>query len=73
MNDLVRNPDGKVSESKVWANVGKAICVYLILAYTNAVLTTEYTLLTLLLFIIAPDLVKKIVTMRFGTPPQGAK
>lgn len=73
LNDLVRNPEGHVSESKVWANIGKGICVYLLLAYTEEAMKTEYTLMTLLLFVIIPDLIKKLLSMRFGLQEGGKK
>lgn len=66
VNDLFMR-DGQVEESKLWANVGKGCCVYLMLAYTDEVLKTEYTLMTLLVFVVAPDLLKKWLTMRLGS------
>ena len=65
VNDLFMR-DGQVEESKLWANLGKGVCVYLMLAYTDEVLKTEYTLFTLLLFVVTPDLIKKFMSMRFG-------
>lgn len=68
INDLFMR-DGQVEESKVWANIGKGCCVYLIFAFTDTVLHTENTLMTLLLFVIAPDMIKKFLSMRFGGDP----
>lgn len=65
LSDLVMR-NGEVEESKVWANVGKFLCCYLILAYTDKVMDTEYTLLTLLSLVIAPELVKKFLTLKMG-------
>ena len=67
LNDAVRSDDGRFSESKAWAGVGKLICVYLLLIYTDAVLHTEYTLVTLLAFVIAPDLVKRVIGAKYGS------
>ena len=67
-NDLFMR-DGQVEESKLWASVGKGCCVWLILTQTDEVLKTEYTLMTLLIFVIAPDLLKKFLSMRFGGEP----
>jgi hypothetical protein len=64
-NDLFMR-DGQMEESKFWANVGKALCAWLIITQTDSVMHTEYTLFTLLLFIVFPDLIKKFMTMRFG-------
>ena len=72
VNDLFMR-DGEVEESKLWANVGKGVCVYLLLVYTDDVLKTEYTLVTLLIFVIAPDMVKKLISMRFGIQDKGGK
>ena len=66
LNDAVRSDDGRFSESKAWAGVGKLICVYLLMVYTDAVLHTEYTLVTLLAFVIAPDLVKRVIGAKYG-------
>jgi hypothetical protein len=66
LNEMATGPDGRFSESKAWASVGKLCCVYLLMFHTEPVLHEEYTLLTLLTFVIAPDLVKKFMMMRFN-------
>lgn len=66
LNESVRAPDGTFSEAKAWSNVGKLLCAWLIVGYTEMVLKTEYTLFTLLLFLIAPDLIKKFLVLRLG-------
>ena len=65
VNDLFMR-DGQVEESKLWANIGKGIACYLMVAYTKEVMETEYTLTTLLVFVVAPDLLKKFMSMRLG-------
>lgn len=65
INDLFMR-DGQVEESKLFAVIGKVACLWLIFKHTAEVLTTEFTLTTLLVFIIAPDIAKKFLTMRFG-------
>jgi len=68
INDLFMR-EGQVEESKLWSNIGKGLCFYLIVSYTDEVLKTEYTLFTLLIFLITPDLIKKFISMRFGGDP----
>ena len=65
VNDLFMR-DGQVEESKLFAVVGKVSCLWLIFKHTSEVLHTEWTLTTLLVFIIAPDIAKKFLSMRFG-------
>lgn len=66
LNEAALGPDGVFSEAKVMAIFGQFVCLYLLLFYTEEVLKVEYTLLTLLSFVIIPDSVKKIITMRYG-------
>jgi len=53
-------------EAKIMALFGQFTCLWLLIWYTDQVLHTEYTLLTLLVFIVAPDSIKKFLNMRFG-------
>jgi hypothetical protein len=57
---------GEAQESKVWAQIGKGLCVWLIYKHADALIGQWETLFVLLLFIIAPELIKKFITMRFG-------
>ena len=58
---------GEVQESKIWAQVGKGLCVWLIWKHAELLIDHENTLFVLLLFIILPELIKKFITMRWGT------
>lgn len=72
INDLfMRN--GQVEEAKLFAGIGKMACIWLIFKHTDSVLQTENTLITLLLFLIMPDLLKKWLSMRFGGTEQPTK
>ena len=64
LNDFVRGPDGAVSEAKAFSIAGKVVCLYLLLWWTSEVMHTEWTLTTLLSFLIAPDLVKAAIKAR---------
>ena len=57
---------GEVQESKIWAQVGKGLCVWLIWKHAELLIDHENTLFVLLLFIILPELIKKFITMRWG-------
>ena len=69
INDLFMR-DGQVEESKLFAVAGKIACLWLIFNHTGDVLKTEWTLTTLLVFVIIPDIAKKFLSMRFGQPEQ---
>ena len=68
LNDAVRT-EGRFSEAKAWASIGKLICVYLLLLHTDEVMRTEYTLLTLLTFLILPKLIEKLPALRGSNAP----
>lgn len=57
---------GELQESKVWAQVGKGLCVWLIWKHADKLIAQWEALFVLLLFIILPELIKKFITMRFG-------
>jgi hypothetical protein len=57
---------GEVQESKIWAQIGKGLCVWLIWKYADALITHENVLFVLMLFLIFPELIKKFITMRYG-------
>lgn len=57
---------GEAQESKIWSQIGKGLCVWLIYKHADALIGQWEALFVLLLFIIAPELVKKFITMRFG-------
>jgi hypothetical protein len=63
---LWRSPDGRGSESKLWVNVGKGLCAFLIVWHTTAIIDHSDTLLILLGFLIVPDIIKKVLSMRFA-------
>jgi hypothetical protein len=68
LNDLVRSPDGKVSEAKGFAVAFKVAMMYVFLKHTEAILA-EWTILSIFVTaFIAPDLLKKILTMKAGVP-----
>lgn len=57
---------GELQESKVWAQVGKGLCVWLIWKHADKLIGQWEALFVLLLFIIMPELIKKFITMRYG-------
>ena len=72
-NDLVRDQNGQVSEAKAWANVGKGIAAYLLIEHTQYIVDRWDALITLLCILVLPDMLKKIITMKYGgngTPKQ---
>lgn len=71
--DCIRSPDGRTSEAKIWANVGKAICVLIILWHLNDIVGYSDALVVLLLILVMPDLLKKWISMRYNGPQPPAK
>lgn len=66
LNDLVRSPDGKVSEAKAFAIAFKAALLYVFLNKVGAVLADWMILSLFIAAFIAPDLLKKILAMKAG-------
>ena len=66
LNDLVRNADGRVSEAKTWAVIGKACAVWLLLHHTEYIVDRADALAVLLSIVILPDVFKKIIDAKYG-------
>lgn len=64
--EMIRDPSGRLSEAKVWANAYKAAGLYVLVAYADKVLTDWMLLSVVLLAGIAPDVLKKVITVRAG-------
>lgn len=63
LNDMfMRN--GEMQESKAWANMYKGAGLWILLNYTEKVLADWSILMVLMVVGIAPDLLKKAITMR---------
>lgn len=58
--------DGEFQESKMWAQVGKCVCLWLIYKYAELLINHWEVLLVLISWLIAPEIAKKAITMRFG-------
>ena len=57
---------GEAQESKLFATVGKIIIVALIYYHAAELIDNWEALLVLLSWLIAPDIAKKLITMKFG-------
>lgn len=73
LNDLVRDPAGRVSEAKAYAVVFKASMVYVFLKHTELILKDWMILAVFVTAMLAPDLLKKILSMRVGVPGEVKK
>lgn len=76
LNDLVRGPDGKVAEAKVGAVAFKAAMIYVFLEHAVLVLKDWMVLAVFVTALLAPDLLKKLMSMKLGTgssEPKGPK
>lgn len=68
LNDLVRSPDGKVSEAKGGAVLFKTAMLYVFVVKIDAILADWIILSIFVTAFIAPDLLKKVLTMKAGVP-----
>lgn len=66
LGEIIRDPQGRVSEAKVFSALGKAALLYVLIAYTPALIERWEVLAVIVLALIAPDLLKKLLTLRFG-------
>lgn len=69
---LICSPDGRVSESKLWTNIGKAVAVYLLLTNASTIVAHWEVVATLLGAVIAPELFKKHLAMKARRNSGGA-
>ena len=69
INDLIRGEDGKISGSKIGTYAGQYISGYLLL--TSAVLPSWDELAVLFTVLIAPEMWKMVLKMKYGSVPGG--
>jgi len=73
LNDLVRDPSGRVAEAKVFAVLFKSSMVYVFLKHTELILKDWLVLTVFVAAMLMPDLLKKILSMRVGVSGEGKK
>ena len=66
INDLVRDESGRVSPSKIGGIAGQVIAGKYLLVHWEAVIGAWDVLTILLSVLIAPELFKKLLTMKYG-------
>lgn len=66
LNDLVRGPDGKVSEAKVGALAFKALLFYTFIHYADSILKQWEIFSVFVTTFIVPDALKKILEAKAG-------
>lgn len=66
LNDLVRDPAGKVAEAKVFAVGFKVSMIYVFIKHAEAIIKDWMVLLVFCAALLMPDLLKKIIAMRAG-------
>lgn len=66
LNELVRDPQGKVSAGKVGSIVGQFIAAKYLLVHNGELIGKPEALLILLCVLTVPELVKKLVQMKYG-------
>lgn len=71
LNDLVRDESGRLSPSKVGTLAGQWIAVKLILEHGAVIIANWDSLTVLFSVLIAPELFKKLMHMKYGGPVTG--
>jgi len=66
INDLVRDESGKVSPSKIGGMIGQGIAVNYLLWHWEKVIGSWDILTILLSVLVAPELFKKLLAMKYG-------
>ena len=67
LNEIVRDEGGKISLGKVGTAVGQFIAAKLLLQHSEFIIDRADSLAILLLLLIAPEMVKKFLTLKYGT------
>lgn len=66
LNDLIRGPDGKVAEAKVFAVIFKSAMIWVLLEHAEKILKDWMILTVFVAALLMPDLLKKLMSMRLG-------
>lgn len=66
LNDLVRDPGGRVAEAKVFAVLFKPFLIWMFLQHAETILKDWGILTVIVVTFVAPDLLKKLISMRVG-------
>lgn len=66
INDLVRGPDGKVSEAKVYVVAFKGVLLYVFVHRATEILADWTLLMVFVGTFIFPDILKKLISVKAG-------
>lgn len=72
LNDLVRDEAGHLSPSKIGTLVGQWLSVKLILEHGSEIIANWDSLTVLFTILIAPELLKKLMNMKYGGGTNGS-
>lgn len=67
LNSLVRDKNQELSERRTFSIIGKAICVWLLISYPDALIQRWDALTVLLAFLIATEVAKSMIERKTGT------
>lgn len=73
LNDLVRDQSGHLSPAKVGTLIGQWLAVKLILQHGSEIIANWDSLTVLFGVLIAPELFKKLLNMKYSTPAETPK
>lgn len=66
LNDLVRDESGSLSQTKIGTLIAQWLCIKLILEHGSEIIANWDSLTVLFSVLIAPELFKKLVNMKYG-------
>lgn len=72
-NDIVRDESGQVSLGKVGAFIGQIIAAKLMVEHSEKVIAAPESMAILLTALIAPEVIKKLLTMKYGVMDEPKK
>jgi hypothetical protein len=66
MKDILKSEQGKTSEGRLFAILGKGVALWMLIAFAESVINQEWILGILLATLIAPKLFEKVLYLRAG-------
>lgn len=72
VNEAFCGPDGRVSVAKTLAVFSQIVVLYHLSISFDQLIGKWDSLLVVLAFLIAPDTIKKLISMKYGGAPKGA-
>lgn len=66
LSEFVTSESGRLEQSKLWANLGKALCVWLVWKHAQAMIDHSDVLAILMAYLIVPETARKIIEKKYN-------